>query len=147
MRIFVLAVLGVCSLLVNCGSSPDPSPPFSDNGGAGGGTANGGSGGSGGGGFTSPCQTYCDHITTNGADCGTYNDQGRCKANCSKYSTGPCPKEWGAFQQCVLQSPQLSCFQPEGSNVVLVTVGCQAEYETWNTCQKEHDAGCPEAGI
>jgi len=134
----VLAVVGVCALLINCGSSPDPMPSFSE--------GSGSNGGSAGGSNTTSCGKYCDFVTTKGTGCETYNASGRCTANCQTYLNGPCAFEWGKFVQCVEASPSISCTVPENSNPVLVTSGCQAEWTTFNACLKEHDAGCPEGG-
>lgn len=140
MRPWTIAAAFACLLfgVAACGdgdSKVDPNTVFGtpQDGGTGGSTST-----------TSFCAGYCKGLVNNAAGCEHYNDGQRCEAICGFYAQSGCKTTWEAFASCMQVSQSAECFQPDAGKLTLVISDCHDEFDAWDQCREERDAGiCP----
>lgn len=87
------------------------------------------------------CGSYCEALVDNAPGCETYNNGGRCESICNFYRDSVCQTTWEAYAECMRDSKQAECVLPAGGKLTLVISSCHAEFNTWDQCREEKDAG------
>ena len=98
------------------------------------------------------CKAYCSTLVDEAPGCETYNDDTRCERICGFYMASVCRDPYEQFATCMREPGSASCSAPskeptEGPNDGRPTLNvhrCHVEYDDWNQCITDENAGyCP----
>jgi len=127
-----IAILSLTTAILSSCSSDDRPPPSGDTAGQ----------------DSALCSSYCNTLVVSAPGCAAYNSGSRCERICGYYMASVCSQPYEQFVTCMQEPDSAMCAPPtdgsHGDRLTLVVRQCHAEYEEWNQCIRDKNAGvCP----